>query len=58
MYSLFFKSYGKDVMNLQSATVHAIFCDEELEIYKLLKHDVLKDKTKEYMTPRDKRALK
>lgn len=28
--SVYFKTYAQDVQNLQSGTVHAIFCDEEL----------------------------
>lgn len=31
--TVYFKTYGKDVMTLQSATVHAIFCDEELPVH-------------------------
>lgn len=30
--SVYFKSYGQDVQNLQTGTVYAIFCDEELPV--------------------------
>jgi phage terminase large subunit-like protein len=37
--SVYFKTYAQDVQNLQTGTVHAIFCDEELpeEIYSELR---------------------
>lgn len=37
--SMYFKTYAQDVKNLQSGSVHAIFCDEELpvELYSELK---------------------
>lgn len=46
------------LQNYVVLTLPSIFCDAELEIYKLLKTDTFKDKTKEYMTPRDKRTAK
>ena len=30
--SVYFKTYSQDVHNLQSGTVHAVFCDEELKV--------------------------
>jgi ATP adenylyltransferase len=46
------------LQNYVILTLPSIFCDEELEIYKLTKTDVIKDKTQEYMTPRDKRSAR
>lgn len=46
------------LQNYVVLTLPSIYCDEELEIYKLLKADVFKDNTQEYMTNRDKRSAK
>jgi len=46
------------LQNYVVLTLPSIYCDDELEIYKLLKTDVFKDKTQEYMTLRDKRSSK
>lgn len=46
------------LQNYVVLTLSSVYCDDELEIYKLLKTDVFKDKTQEYMTNRDKRSAK
>jgi len=46
------------LQNYVILTLPSVFCDEELEIYKLLKPDTFKDKTQDYMTLRDKRTAK
>ena len=39
-------------------TLPSFHCDDKLEIYQLTKASVFKDKTREYMSPRDKRSSK
>jgi len=46
------------LQNYVVLTLPSFHCDEKLEIYQLTKESSFKDKTKEYMSPRDKRASK
>jgi cyclopropane fatty-acyl-phospholipid synthase-like methyltransferase len=46
------------LQNYVVLTLPSIFADEELEIYSLTKGATFKDKTQEFMTPRDKRMSK
>lgn len=46
------------LQNYVVLTLPSIFCDTEFEIYKLEKTSIFKDKTIDYMSPRDKRMAK